>query len=149
MRTLFWIGLVLAAIGLAVLIIGNTGGGISIPAILAGGVLFVLGGTMALSARGFEKAIKNAEAAVRELETRGVKKTGTVADVVVEPTYVIVKIDLDRTGGGTGERVNCYLEEDSESARARIGKPITIIVHPEHPTLRAIDGYLPNGKKRT
>lgn len=148
MKTLFWIGLVLVAIGLAIVIAGNTGGGISVPAILAGGVLFVLGSTMALSSRAFQKAIRNAELAVRELYTRGVKKTGTVADVVVEPTYVIVKIDLDRTGGGTGERVTCYLEEDSESARARIGQPITIIEHPEHRTLRAIDGYLPNGKPR-
>ena len=149
MTTLFWIGVVLVAIGLAIVIMGNTGGGISIPAILAGGVLFVLGGTMALSARGFEKAIRQAETAVRELDTRGVKRTGIVADIVVEPTSVVVKIDLDRTGGGTGERVNCYLEEDSETARARIGKPITIVMHPEHPTLRAIDGYLPNGRKRT
>jgi len=86
---------------------------------------------------------------VRELDTRGVRKTGVVADVVVEPTYVLVKIDLDRTGGGTGERINCYLEEDSETARARIGQPITIIQHPEHPTLRAIEGYLPNGRKRS
>ena len=148
MRALFWIGLVLAAVGLAVVIIGNTGDGISMPAILAGGVLFVLGGTMALSSRAFARAIRQAETAVRELETRGVKKTGTVADVVVEPTYVVVKIDLDRTGGGTGERVTCFLEEDSESARARVGQPITIVEHPEHRTLRAIDGYLPSGKKR-
>jgi hypothetical protein len=147
MKQLFWIGLVLAAIGLAILVIGNTGDGISIPAILAGGVLFVLGGTMALSSRAFQKAIRQAEAALRELETRGIKRTGTVTDVVVEPTYVIVKIQLDRTGGG-GEHVTCYLEEDSESARARIGEPITIVEHPEHRTLRAIEGYLPNGKKR-
>jgi hypothetical protein len=147
MKPLFWIGLGLAAIGLAVVIAGNTGDGISIPAILAGGVLFVLGGTMALSSRAFQKAIRQAEAALRELETRGIKRTGTVTDVVVEPTYVIVKIQLDRTGGG-GEHVTCYLEEDSESARARIGEPITIVEHPEHRTLRAIEGYLPNGKKR-
>ena len=148
MKALFWIGLLLAAVGLTVLVIGNTGDGISVPAILAGGVLFVLGGTMTLSSRAFAKAIRQAETALRELETRGVKRTGTVTDVVIEPTYVIVKIQLDRTGGG-GEHVTCYLEEDSESARARIGQPITVIEHPEHKTLRAIDGYLPNGKKRS
>ncbi|MBL9017266.1 MAG: hypothetical protein JNL83_23970 [Myxococcales bacterium] len=147
MKASFWIGLGLAAAGLVVVVLGNTGDGISVPAILAGGVLFVLGGTMALASRAFAKAIRQAETAVRELETRGVRRTGTVTDIVVEPTYVIVKIQLDRTGGG-GEHVTCYLEEDSESARARIGQPITVIEHPEHRTLRAIDGYLPNGKKR-
>ena len=147
MKALFWIGLGLAAAGLAVVIIGNTGDGLSIPAILAGGVLFVLGGTMALSSRAFAKAIRQAETALRELETRGVRRTGTVTDVVIEPSYVLVKIQLDRTGGG-GEHVTCYLEEDSESARARIGHPITIVEHPDHAALRAIEGYLPNGKKR-
>ena len=147
MKPLFWIGLGLAAVGLAVALIGNAGDGISVPALLAGGLLFVLGGTMALSSRAFQKAIRQAEQAVRELETRGVKRTGTVTDIVVEPSYVIVKIQLDRTGGG-GEHVTCYLEEDSESARARIGQPITVIEHPDHRALRAIDGYLPNGKKR-
>jgi hypothetical protein len=103
---------------------------------------------MALFSRAVTRSIAQAEVAVRDLDTRGVRRTGTVADIVVEPTYVVVKIDLDRTGGGVGERVTCFLEEDSETARARIGKPITIIQHPDHPTLRAIDGYLPNGRKR-
>lgn len=148
MKTFFWIGLVLIAIGLAILIIGNTGGGISIPAILAGGVLFVLGGTMALSARGFAKAIAQAETAIRELETRGVRRTGIVVDAVPEASHVVLTIELDRTGGG-GERVTCYLEEPFESARARVGEPIVVIEHPDHRSLRAVEGYLPSGKKRS
>lgn len=147
MKQLFWIGLVLVAIGLAIVIIGNTGGGISIPAILAGGVLFVLGGTMTLSSRAFAKAIAQAETALRELETRGVRRTGTVVNAVPEASYAILTIELDRTGGG-GERVSCYIEEDSATAQARIGQPITIVEHPDHRTLRAVEGYLPNGKKR-
>lgn len=148
MKTFFWIGLVLIAIGLAIVIIGNTGGGISIPAILAGGVLFVLGGTMALSARGFAKAIAQAETAIRELETRGVRRTGIVVDAVPEASHVVLTIELDRTGGG-GERVTCYLEEPFESARARVGEPIVVIEHPDHRSLRAVEGYLPSGKKRS
>ena len=148
MKTLFWIGLALVAIGLLIVIVGNTGDGISLPAILAGGVLFVLGGTMTLSARAFSKAIAQAETAIRELDTRGVRRTGTVVDAVPEAGHVVLTIELDRTGGG-GERVTCYLEEPYESARARVGEPIVVVEHPDHRTLRAVDGYLPNGRKRS
>jgi hypothetical protein len=148
MKKLFWIGIALVLAGLAILILGNRGDGISVAAILGGGVLFVIGGTMALFARAVTRSIARAEGAVGVLLDRGVRRTGTVADIVVEPTFVVVKIDLDRTGGGTGERVNCFLVDDRETARSLIGKPITIVEHPEDRTLRAIDGYLPNGLKR-
>ncbi len=159
MRFVFWLGLAFVIAGLVVVITGNTGAGISVPAIIGGGVLFVLGGTLALTARGITKAHERAAAAVRDLETRGVRRTGIVRDVVpfaspmggavlqAEGAQLVVQIELERPEGGT-QRVTCHLVENTEDARARIGKPITILEHPDDRELRTIEGYLPNGRRR-
>ena len=59
MKLLFWIGLALVVAGLVVLAVGNTGAGIAWWAVIAGGVLFVAGGTMALYARAYAKALRS------------------------------------------------------------------------------------------
>ena len=37
--------------------------------------------------------------------------------------------------------------ENPEVARARIDKPIIVVEHPEDTSLRAIEGYLPDGTR--
>lgn len=160
MRTLFLIGLVLAAAGLAVTIAGNLGDGISGPSLVGGGVLFVLGSTLALSARAMAKALARQVAAVGELETRGVRRVGRVRDAVpyASPTggavlqpegaQMVLQIELDRGNGGT-ESITCHIVEHTETARARIGKDIVVFEHPDDRSLRAIEGFLPNGRPRS
>lgn len=155
MRIAFVIGLVMAAAGLAVTIAGNLGEGVSWPSIASGGVLFVLGGTMALGARGINRTFARQVAAVAELETRGVRRTGRVREAVpyasehggavlqADGAQMVLRIELDG-----GESVACHLVESSEQARARIGNSIVIVEHPDDPSLRAIEGYLPNGRRR-
>ncbi|MCW5801094.1 MAG: hypothetical protein KIT31_01680 [Deltaproteobacteria bacterium] len=149
MRILLAIGVVLAVLGLVVTFAGNTGSEISVPAIVVGGMLFVVGGTMAMSAFRIESALRRQAAAVAELATRGVRRIGRVREVVssgvMQPdgAQLVVRIELEG-----GELVTCHLVEDSEQARARIGNEIAVIEHPDDPQLRAIDGYLPNGRRR-
>jgi hypothetical protein len=45
--------------------------------------------------------------------------------------------------GGT---LAVHVVEDSERARARIGTEVTILEHPDDPALRALEGFLPNGR---
>lgn len=45
-----------------------------------------------------------------------------------------------------GAQMVLRIELDSD-AKARIGKPIEVLEHPENPNIRAIAGYLPNGRK--
>lgn len=154
MRIAFWIGLVLVVAGLAVLIVGNQGAGISVLSIVIGGVLFVLGGTTALTMRSILRMQARAEAAVEALVTRGVRHDGIVRDVVPyadpsggalirpEGAQLVIRIEL-----AGGERVTCHLVEDPEVARARIDKPIIVVEHPEDTSLRAIEGYLPDGTR--
>jgi hypothetical protein len=152
MRIAFWIGVLLVAAGLVVVIVGNTGAGISVPSIVLGGVLFVLGGTTALTTRSILRMQARAAAAVDVLVNRGARRDGIVRDVVpyadpaggavVQPEGAQLVIRIELAGG---ERVTCHLVEDSEVARARIGKPIVVVEHPDDASLRAIEGYLPNG----
>lgn len=151
------IGAVLAATGLTISIAGNLGAGLSIPALVVGGVLFVLGSTMALTTFQITRGLARQATAVRELVTAGVRRSGTVRDAVpyASPTggavlhaagaQMVLHVELPTARGGT-ERVTCHIVEASEQARARIGQPITIIEHPADRTLRAVEGFLPNGQ---
>lgn len=157
MHRMFWIGMALVLSGLAVLATGNLGEDISVAAIAGGGVLFVAGGTLVLSSRAMARARLRQATALRDLLTRGRRRTGTVRDVVAYAApdggavvhaagaQLVVHIDLARDGGGT-QPITCHLVERTEDARARIGQEIVVIEHPDDPTLRAIDGFLPDGR---
>ena len=160
MRILVMIGAALAASGLVVLIVGNLGDGISGSSVVGGGVLFVIGSTIALSGIAITRSLAKLGVAVRDLETRGIRRTGRVRDAVpyaapdggtvLQPdgAQMVLQIDFERVGGGT-ETVTCHIVEASEAARARIGKDIVVLQHPDDSTLRAIEGFLPNGRPRT
>jgi hypothetical protein len=149
-RIFLAIGAALAVLGLVITFAGNVGRpDLNVPAILIGGVLFVLGGTMGMTAFRIEMSLRRQMRAVAELPSRGVKRLGRVRDAVAtgamqaDGAQMLVRVELEG-----GETVTCHLVEDSEQARARIGSEITVIEHPDDPQLRAIDGYLPNGRRR-
>lgn len=151
------LGGVLAAVGLTISILGNRGAGVSVPALAGGGVMFVLGSTMAITTFQLSRNIARQAAAVRELTQRGVRRVGTVRDAVPyaastggavvgsSGAQMVLQIALTTERGGT-ELVTCHVVEPSEQARARIGSTITVLEHPDDPTLRAVVGFLPNGR---
>ena len=97
-------------------------------------------------------------ALVRELAVRGIRRRGTVKDALPyttphggavfqpEGAQMVLRIELDPETG-TRRTVTCQLVEDSDAAKRRIGTPIEVLEHPENPNIRAIAGYLPNGRK--
>ena len=157
MRIFLVIGALMAAAGLTVSIVGNLGAGLSVPALLGGGALFVVGSTMALTTFQLMRGIARQAAAVRELRERGVRRVGTVRGALPLGTpgggavfgaagaQMVLQVELPNARGGL-ELVTCHVVEPSQAARARIGQPITVLEHPDDRTMRAIEGFLPNGR---
>lgn len=153
------IGFVLLLVGVVVLGLGAAGALALVPAIVMGSVMTVLGTTIALIGRSIARSFERDVALVQDLASRGVRRTGIVKDVVPlssphggavllpEGAQLVVRIELDPEGGSR-RVVTCHLIENSEQARQRIGQPIVVLEHPEEPAMRAIEGYLPNGRRK-
>jgi hypothetical protein len=58
---------------------------------------------------------------------------------------MVLRVELEATPGAAPGDVTVHVVEDSEQARARIGTEVTVLVHPDDPSIRALDGFLPNG----
>ena len=133
--------------------------GLGVLEVVSGVVLGVLALVLSIPAfvmgrigRGFERDA----ARVKELPSRGVRTTGRVKDVVAyasphggavlrpEGAQLVLQVEVPR-GAGRTDLVTLHLVENSERARARIGTEVTVVEHPEEPSLRALEGYLPNG----
>jgi hypothetical protein len=156
-RIFLIIGAVMAATGLTISVAGNLGTGVSVPALVGGGLLFVVGSTMAITTFQLMRGLARQAAAVRELRERGVRRTGTVRDAVpyaaagggavlsAAGAQMVLQVELPTTRGGV-ELVTCHVVEPSAAAQARIGQLITVLEHPDDRTLRAVEGFLPNGR---
>jgi hypothetical protein len=160
MRIMVICGAVLIAVAVALFVVGVTGAGAAWPSFLLGGVSGAIGVVLVQVARGITRFHDELARKARELETRGVRSVGVVRDVVpyASPSggaalgpggaQMVVQIALPRDGGGT-RTVTCHLVENSEEARGRIGQQIAVVEHPDDPAMRAIEGYQPNGRRRT
>jgi hypothetical protein len=157
-RTMSRIGFVMLIGGAVMLALGATGIAERVPALVMGTVLTVIGTTIWLIGRSIGKSFERDVALVRELATRGVRRTGTVKDVVPyasahggavfqpEGAQMVLRIELDPEGGSR-RTVTCHVVENSEDAKRRIGSEVVVLEHPENSNIRAIEGYLPNGRK--
>jgi len=148
------LGALFTAIGATLIALGIAGAAARPPSFILGVISFVIGGVMILIWRGMTSSFTRLAREVSELDTLGVRRAGTVRDVVpysspnggavlhANGALLVVQIEVEN------EVVTCLLVEQTEAARQRIGKPITVIHHPGSPTLRAIEGYAPNGNRR-
>jgi hypothetical protein len=160
MRIMIVCGAVLIAVAVVALVVGVTGAGEPWPNFVLAGVAGVFGVVLVQVPRGIMRFHDELARKARDLETRGVRRVGVVRDVVPfsSPSggavlgpggaQMVVQIALPRDGGGT-QTVTCHLIENSEQARARIGQQIAVIEHPDDPEMRAIEGYQPNGRRRS
>jgi hypothetical protein len=159
MGVLIVIGPVLVAIGFLAVIGGLFGAMELVPSLVLGGVLVPFGTVTTLVAYRIRSGFERDARRVRELAHRGIRRAGRVTDVLpyasehggavlsAEGALLVVQVQLTSRDGHP-ETVRCLLVENSEHARGRIGSEITIVEHPEDPSLRAIDGYQPNGSRR-
>lgn len=97
-------------------------------------------------------------AQVRELESRGIRRAGRVIDAIpyasvhggaalhATGAQMALSVELEQPGG-TAEHVTLHVVEPSESARARIGTRVVVLEHPDEPSLRCLEGFLPNGRR--
>jgi hypothetical protein len=152
------IGVVMLIGGAIVLALGLTGISDRVPCLVMGTVLSLIGTTIYVIGRSIGSSFERDVSLVRELAVRGIRRRGTVKDAlpyttprgvaVVQPegAQMVLRIELDSE---TGHRrtVTCQLVENTAEAKDRIGRSIEILEHPEHPNIRAIAGYLPNGRK--
>jgi len=157
---MFRIGVVLLIAGTVTSGSGALGISALAPSVVMGGVMMVIGVTIALIGRGIGRSFEQQALLASELATRGVRRHGVVKDVVPygavdggavlhpEGAQLVLRIEL-APDGGRGRTVTCHLIEDTEQGRARIGQDIVVIEHPEEPSIRAIEGYLPNGRRRS
>jgi hypothetical protein len=153
------IGVVLVLVGLVVAGLGLTGVIVLVPGVAMGSVMTVIGTVIAVIGRTVARSFERDLALVQDLASRGVRRTGIVKDVVPlssphggavllpEGAQLVVQIEL-APEGGSRRVVTCQLVENSEQARRRIGQEIVVVEHPEEPSMRAIEGYLPNGRRR-
>lgn len=153
------IGFVMIAGGVLMLLLGLTGISDRVPAMVIGTVLSVIGTTIYLIGRMIGKSFERDVALVHELTTRGLRRTGTVKDAVPyslahggavfqpEGAQMVLRIELVGDNGGR-RTVTCQLVENSQDAKNRIGQEIVVIEHPENANIRAVEGYMPNGRKR-
>jgi hypothetical protein len=58
---------------------------------------------------------------------------------------MVLRVALNDEHGA--REVTLHLVEPSEAARARIGSTITVLEHPDDPDLRAVEGFVPNGRR--
>jgi hypothetical protein len=156
-RTMSRIGFVLLLVGAAMAALGVVGISALVPSLVMGTVMMVVGGAIALIGRGIARSFEQQVLLVQELQTRGIRKPGIVIDAVPfasphggavfqrEGAQMVLRIEL--ASDGHKRTVTCHLVENSEQAKARIGKEIVVIEHPEEPSTRAIEGYLPNGRR--
>jgi hypothetical protein len=160
MRIMIVCGAVMIAVAVVSFIVGVTGAGARWPSFVLTGVAGAFGAVLVLVPRAITRSYDELARKARELETRGVRRVGVVRDVVpfsspsggaaLGPAgaQLILQIALPRDGGGT-QTVTCHLVENSEQARGRIGQQIAVIEHPDDPDMRAIEGYQPNGRRRS
>lgn len=160
MRIMLISGAVMIVVAAALLVAGATGAGAPWPSFVLGGVAGAIGVVLVQVSRGITRSFDELAQQARDLETRGVRRVGVVRDVVPSSSpsggaalylagaLLVVQIDLPREGGGT-QTVTCYLVENSEVARGLIGTQIAVIEHPDQPAMRTIEGYAPNGRRRT
>jgi hypothetical protein len=59
---------------------------------------------------------------------------------------MVLRVELEAAASAVPESVTIHVVEDSERARARIGSDVIVLVHPDDPSIRALEGYLPNGQ---
>jgi hypothetical protein len=152
------IGFVMLIGGAIMLVLGLTGISDRVPALVIGTVLTSIGLTIYLIGRAIGKSFERDASLVRELATRGVRRRGTVRDALpyttphggavfqAEGAQMVLRIELD-SDTGSKRSVTCQLVEDSDAAKRRIGSAITVVEHPENANIRAIEGYLPNGRR--
>jgi hypothetical protein len=153
------IGFVMLIGGAIMLALGVTGISELVPSLVIGTVLAVIGTTIFLIGRSIGKSFEHDLALVQELATRGIRRRGTIKDIVPyasahggavfqpEGAQLVVRIELD-SATGARRTVTCQLVENSEDARQRIGSSVVVLEHPESSNIRAIEGYLPNGRRR-
>ena len=132
--------------GAIVLALGLTGISDRVPCLVMGTVLSLIGATIVVIGRSLGRTFERDVALVRELAVRGIRRRGTVKDALPYTTpHGGAVFQPEETG--TRRTVTCQLVEDSDAAKRRIGTPIEVLEHPENPNIRAIAGYLPNGRK--
>lgn len=144
--------------GAIVLALGLTGISDLVPCLVMGTVLSLIGATIVVIGRSLGKTFERDVSLVRELAVRGIRRRGTVKDALPyttphggavfqpEGAQMVLRIELDAETGAR-RTVTCQLVEDSGAAKRRIGTSIEVLEHPENPNIRAIAGYLPNGRK--
>jgi hypothetical protein len=149
------IGFVLLLVGIVTSMLGAVGISAPVPSLVMGVVMIVVGGSIALIGRGIARSFEQQVLLVQELQSRGIRKPGIVVDAVpyasphggavvqAEGAQMVLRIRLS----ADGKTVTCHVVENSEQAKTRIGKEIMVIEHPEEPSTRAIEGYLPNGRR--
>ena len=144
--------------GALMLALGATGISDRVPALVIGTVLSVIGTTIWLIGRSIGRSFERDIALVNELATRGIRRRGTVKDAIPyasphggavfqpEGAQMVLRIEL-ASEGGRRRTVECHLVEHSQDAKQRIGSEVVVVEHPESSTIRALEGYLPNGRK--
>jgi len=147
------IGVALGVCGLAV--VASVLAGWAGPSLLVALAPLTVAGVIVTILGRIGSSHERAAAQVRELPSRGIRRTGRVRDAVPygsphggavfqpEGAQMVLRVDLGPEGGGL---VSVHVVEDSERARARIGTEVTVLEHPDEPSLRALDGFLPNGR---
>jgi hypothetical protein len=153
------IGVVMLLGGAIMFALGLTGISELVPSLVIATVLAVIGATIFLIGRSIGRSFEHDAALVQELATRGIRRRGIVKDIVPyasahggavfqpEGAQLVVRIELE-SDTGAGRTVSCQLVEHTEDARQRIGSSVVVLEHPESSTIRALEGYLPNGRRR-
>jgi len=153
-------GALMIAVAVSLFLVGATGAGARVPSFVLGTVAGAIGVVLVQVSRGFTRSFAQMAEQARDLATRGVRHVGVVRDALPYSSpaggavfqtggaQMVLQIELPRDGGGT-RTVTCHLVENSEAARGRIGQQIVVLEHPDDPAMRAIEGYLPNGRPRT
>jgi hypothetical protein len=94
-----------------------------------------------------------------ELPERGVRRAGRVRDALPyapddggavfdeDGALMVLQVELAEDERRPREVVQLHVVEDTERARARIGTEVIVMEHPSAKKLRALKGYLPDGRR--
>ncbi len=97
-------------------------------------------------------------ALISTLPDVGVRRKGRVRDALPASTvagtpfangtaHMILQVDLEEDEDRPADTVQLHVLESSEAARARIGRDVIVLEHPDAPGIRALDGFTPMGSK--
>lgn len=129
------------------------------PILICGAILFIALFIVLAAIWQTRRSLRQGALLVDELMQRGIRRSGRVRDAqaVLDDdgqialqsggAQMVLRIGLFATQERPSRVVSVHLVGNREAVRSLVGTEITVLEHPTHPSLCALEGHSPNGMR--